>query len=595
MNLNFQINSLLKKFETGDKIESYNELEKIFKKNKSNNLLRYNLAVIQQKLNLNKEARLNYNYLIKNENNIKAMINLYNIDIIEGKYFDALNIIESILKIKEIEGVNKDKAFVLYKLNRIEDSKKICLFYLKKNNKDVSALSIIGQCYFHERNFAEAVKIFENILEIDPKNLSALNSLGRTYDEKREKIQAEKYYLKALKLNSSSFHVLNNIAGFYREELNYDKAIKYYQKALIINPNNAYIYNNLSKIYFDLGNHKEALKNSIKALQMKKNDGDIQKTISFIYLKDHEFKKGWNYFEGRLDLDDYVKKNEYVQKLNSKLYRFNTINNKKGSFLVVREQGVGDEILYSSMYGDLLNNIENIIIECDSRLLNLFRRSFPKYAEKFVEIGNITNNNEKFNKIDFVLYAGSLGRYFRNNIDDFKKDSFINLDKKNVEDMESRTSVYKKKFKIGLSWKSFNNRYALDKSLNLEDFKNIFSISDCDIFNLQYGDVEAEIDIFNNKSNNKILSIKDLDLYNDFENIGSLLKTLDIFITISNSTAHLAGALGVKTILIKPENYALFHYWNQKNNKTPWYSSVELVDKKSFFKNSNFLKNFLNL
>ena len=223
------------------------------------------------------------------------------------------------------------------------------------------------------------------------------------------------------------------------------------------------------------------------------------------------------------------------------------------------------------------------------------RKLVSKYAEKFVEIGNITNNNEKFNKIDFVLYAGSLGRYFRNNIDDFKKDSFINLDKKNVEDMESRTSVYKKKFKIGLSWKSFNNRYALDKSLNLEDFKNIFSISDCDIFNLQYGDVEAEIDIFNSKSNNKILSIKDLDLYNDFENIGSLLKTLDIFITISNSTAHLAGALGVKTILIKPENYALFHYWNQKNNKTPWYSSVELVDKKSFFKNSNFLKNFLNL
>ena len=79
------------------------------------------------------------------------------------------------------------------------------------------------------------------------------------------------------------------------------------------------------------------------------------------------------------------------------------------------------------------------------------------------------------------------------------------------------------------------------------------------------------------------------------EKIGSLLKELDIFITISNSTAHLAGSLGVKTILIKPENYALFHYWNQKTNKTPWYSSVELVDKESFFNNSNFLKYFLNL
>ena len=64
MNLNFQINKLLKEFETGNKLDSYKELQKIFKKNKRNNLLRYNLAVVQQQLNLNEEARLNYNYLM---------------------------------------------------------------------------------------------------------------------------------------------------------------------------------------------------------------------------------------------------------------------------------------------------------------------------------------------------------------------------------------------------------------------------------------------------------------------------------------------------------------------------------------------------
>ena len=40
-------------------------IKKIFNKNKDNNLLRYNLAVIQQNLNLNEEARINYNHLIK--------------------------------------------------------------------------------------------------------------------------------------------------------------------------------------------------------------------------------------------------------------------------------------------------------------------------------------------------------------------------------------------------------------------------------------------------------------------------------------------------------------------------------------------------
>ena len=66
-----------------------------------------------------------------------------------------------------------------------------------------------------------------------------------------------------------------------------------------------------------------------------------------------------------------------------------------------------------------------------------------------------------------------------------------------------------------------------------------------------------------------------------------------MFVTISNSTAHLAGSLGVKTILIKPDNYALFHYWNQKNNKTPWYNCVELIDRESFLKGSINFENYL--
>jgi len=595
MNLISQINNILKRFEKGDKLKSYKELQKIFKKNRDNNLLRYNLAVIQQNLNLNEEARINYIYLIKVEKNLKAMINLYNMDIVEGNYYEALNTIENILKIKKVENVDKDKAFVLYKLNRIEEAKKICIFYLKKNNKDLGSLSVIGQCLFHEGNYEEAIKIFENILQIDSKNLSALNSIARTYHEKHEKVKAEEYYLKALKIDKLSFYLLNNIAGFYREELSYNKAINYYNQALLVNPNNAYIYNNLAKIYFDLNDHKEAKKNSFKALEMKNNDGDIQKTISFIYLKDHDFENGWNYFDGRLDLEDFREKNNYIKKLNKKIYRSSTLNNKRGKFLIVREQGVGDEILYSSMYGDLLNDIDNTVIECDPRLLNLYKRSFPKYSTKFVGLGTITNDDQKFKKIDNIIYAGSLGRYYRKDINDFKNYSFLKVDKKKFEYMQKKLSVYKKKYKIGLSWKSFNNKFASDKSLKLNDLYKIFNLTNCDIFNLQYGNVEDEIYSFNNIAKNKLLNIQGLDLYNDFEGIASLLKSLDVFVTISNSTAHLAGALGVKTVLIKPENFAVFHYWNQKTDNTPWYNSIRLIDKKKFLNNPKYLNNILGI
>ena len=244
------------------------------------------------------------------------------------------------------------------------------------------------------------------------------------------------------------------------------------------------------------------------------------------------------------------------------------------------------------MYEDVLSDFDNTIIECDPRLLNFYKRSFPGYREKFVSLGTITNDDEEFKKIDYIIYAGSLGRYYRKNIKDFKNNSFLKVDEKKLEEMKRKLSIYKKKYKIGLSWKSFSDKFATDKSLNLKDFKNIFSLTDCDIFNLQYGMVEDEINSFNNTAKNKLLSIDGLDLKNDFEGIASLLKSLDVFISVSNSTAHLAGALGVKTILIKPKNFAVFHYWNQKTDNTPWYPSVKLIDKKKLLNDSKFLKIF---
>ena len=55
--------------------------------------------------------------------------------------------------------------------------------------------------------------------------------------------------------------------------------------------------------------------------------------------------------------------------------------------------------------------------------------------------------------------------------------------------------------------------------------------------------------------------------------MASFLKNLDSFITVSNSTAHLAGALGIKTFNKTRLIMQLF-LLESKTNKTPWYKSV---------------------
>ena len=117
-----------------------------------------------------------------------------------------------------------------------------------------------------------------------------------------------------------------------------------------------------------------------------------------------------------------------------------------------------------------------------------------------------------------------------------------------------------------------------EKSLSLENLLDLLRLPDIDFFNLQYGDVLKEIKDFNSTNNLKLINLNHIDLFNDFLKVASLLKNLDLFITVSNSTAHLAGALGVKTLLIKPFNQATFFYWNQNTNRTPWYPSIEFID-----------------
>jgi len=593
MELASLINELINEAITEKSLSAYKKLKKILKQKPEDSKLRFNLAVIEQRLDFNQEAKANYKYLIKSNKDFKSITNLYLMEIKDENYENALKLIDNGIEINPTyETIKKDKAFILYKINKLEESKKICEFFISQNKKDITSLNILGLCYFVENNFEKAEFFLKQALMYDENNMQILNSLGRLFHEKRESKQAERFFLKALKIDENSFQIINNLAGFYREEGEYNKAIKFYEKALILNKDNPSIISNLAKTYFDLDKLDLAEKYSLKALKYNEEDGNIKKILSFVYLKKHNFKLGWIYFDGRLNISDFQDRNETITKMRKKLYFKNNLK-KNLNLLVLREQGVGDELLYGSMYKDLLEQIDDVKIECDKRLLNLFRNSFPKFSQKFVEFGNISNNDDKIKSIENILYAGSLGKYFRRNIKDFNNKNYLIPDKILFKKYKKIIDSFKGKYKFGISWKSFKNRYSYDKSLSLENLKHILDFENCSFFNLQYGDIGNEIVDFESKFGKKINTIKELDIYNDFDSLAAFLKNLDMFITVSNSTAHLAGSLGVNTLLIKPKNHALFHYWNQYDENTPWYNSVTLISRADLVNENNLINKIL--
>ena len=226
------------------------------------------------------------------------------------------------------------------------------------------------------------------------------------------------------------------------------------------------------------------------------------------------------------------------------------------------------------MYNDIIkNNFSKIQIECDKRLLEIFKRSFNKNI--FVPFGHYSSSAKDIQEFDNVIYAGSLTKYFRKSETDFNYKPYIKsldeLDKK----FKSILGNFNVKKKIGISWKSVFNIYGGLKSLELNDFKQLFS-QDRVFINLQYGDSIKEVNELK-KSGLDLYNFNNIDLFNDFDSLISILKNLDVFVTVSNSTAHFAGALGIPTILICPKQSSTYYYWDYENGKTPWYESISII------------------
>ena len=590
MNLSNKLNAILKDYSEGNKESAYKKFRKIYLQNNKNIKLRFNLAVMQQELGLLDEAEKNYISLIKNDPNVKYKINLYNLYITKRLFQNALDLINEIqTQNLNLSKVNQDKVYILYLIKNYEDCIIESYKILEVENNNIFILNTLGLCYFHKQNYEKANQTFCQALSLDNNNIEVLNSLGRLCHELRNSKDAELYFNKAYKLNPQTFETLNNIAGFYLEEGEYIKAINFYKQAEALKPKNPVLLNNIAKAYICIDELNYAEEYNRKAIIIDQNNDELKKTLSLILLKKYDFKNAWLYFDGRLGLSDFRSKNSTIDLVKNKIPK-KTIN-KNSKILVLREQGVGDEILYGTMYEDLLKEFSDVTIECDERLLSLFKNSFKKDGSKFVKLGIYSSDPNKVKNFDYIMYAGSLGRFFRGDIKLFPENSYIkSLD--NYVDIELENILKKSNgIKIGISWKSFKNRYSREKSLSLDDFIDIFELKKSTFFNLQYGDVKDELDQFIKKKKFTIISLRDLDIFNNLTGLANLLSKLDIFITVSNSTAHLAGALGVKTLLIKPDNHASFHYWNYTNGNTPWYKSIKIISKKDL-KDKELIKKF---
>jgi ADP-heptose:LPS heptosyltransferase len=135
------------------------------------------------------------------------------------------------------------------------------------------------------------------------------------------------------------------------------------------------------------------------------------------------------------------------------------------------------------------------------------------------------------------------------------------------------------KKKVGLSWRSFKIDLSADKSIPLELLLKTLRNYDCDLVSLQYGDSKSDILAPTDGDHVTSLIEENIDLTQDLDGVLSIIVSCDLIITSSSSVAHIAGAVGARTILLLPFGIAKHWYWYAQDDQgnSLWYPSIRIL------------------
>jgi len=490
-----------------------------------------------------------------------------------GNFGAAINILNIVLKkIPKHKDSLMLRGEAYLRNEQFEQSLNDYAVIIEIDKKNILALNNFSTALIKCRKFNEAREIILYILELDPINYAALINLGAIHQQFEEHHQALNAAMNAVQLKPQSSEGYQNLGTALSQLGHFEAAREAYLTAKTLEPSNILSHINLAQTEEQLDNRlqaKELYEGILKLPNISNTQIKLVKYyLAYSYLFFGDIVKGWEFYE--YGFDPQLPKNALrsLRKFEQPLWNGKQVKEKK--LLIWREQGLGDEIVFSTCLHDVAAMNMDVILECDSRLIPAYQRTFPHWVVRSETID--LNGYPLLSDFDIQCPVGSLPRFFRSKVSDFDNQKPIFYAEQNLKiNFANLLRPFKDKTLVGISWRggllsaTRNKHYT-----SIKDWGEIFQLPNCQFVNLQYGDSEEELQEVESLYGVKILRWSNLDLKNDLESVMALIVNLDYVVSVETAVSTIAPALGVTTLLLTLPQWLML---GEKNN-FPWFDSL---------------------
>ena len=424
----------------------------------------------------------------------------------------------------------------------------------------------MGNIYMDRGALKPAIAAYRQALRDNPKFADASNNLGETLIRQGDHSLAITEFRAGLISNPDHLGLLINLGNAVSKQGDVVEALIHLNKAREIAPNLAVTHRNLGNVLRISGRLNEAEETLKRAIELAPNDAESRVLMAFCLFAVGRFDVGWDEYAWRWKSSESEPPREFF----APFWQGEPLKGKR--MLIWGEQAVGDELMFASIYNDFLDAGAEIFIETEFRLRPLFERSFPTF--KIFSRRNPPDQALIKTPFDYQIAAGDLGKYLRRSAFDFiNKPPFLRADPISTRAFRDRYSaIANGRSLIGISWKTNNEQTGISRSIPLNALKPLLTNPRTLFVNLQYGEISEDIDKISDFGC-EIINDPNVDPLKNMEIAAAQIASLDLVITVANTTAHISGALGIPTYLILSRNPDW--RWGSEEPGTPWYSSVK--------------------
>lgn len=458
-----------------------------------------------------------------------------------------------------------------------------------------------GRIFVQERNFAAAAADFRDVAAALPDNAQVWLELGRAAARTLAWREAGDALDRSLALAGPRADVLAELGHIRANGDEQHKAIDAFRSSLAINPDSAEVWNDLGGRLLAVGAYDEAARSFAEVLKLEPAHkfaaanlavthewrGEINAAIAArraavaaapdepaahqalgaALLSFGLLVEGW--LEQRWRFRNPAHRG-WHRGIPKPMLNNNTLAGQR--VLIWSDQGLGDQILAAGLLKDAARHAAHVVFACEARLMPLIARSFPNI--RVVPITEVHRGTVALSDVDVSASISEIGPILRRDWHAFPtRAGYLKPDPAKVGALRARYEALPGQGPvIGLSWRSVNDVAGKDKSVGLVAWAPILA-APARFVSLQYGDVRTDI----GTTGGRVFHDVTVDPVADIEMFAAQVAAMDRVISISNTTVHMAGALGVPTLCLTPRVEGRPWYWFAGAETSPWYPSVRHI------------------